>query len=96
MISIVKNHIDGVKVELIVDEEKSSNTVGGQPVLHITDKTQPYNRVCLVYDVDTLTVLKAVSTSNTLNEFKDKVKDTWTGKNLISELASAIKHKEIL
>lgn len=62
MMSMIKSTIEGIPVEMTV-EETIGSTMGGYPTLYIGLQS------IMVKEVDTLEVYKAVATSGTVEEF---------------------------
>lgn len=78
MISLVKNQIDGVTVELTVEETIGSQ-LGGYPTLLIGNVNI---ESLMVAEVDTLAVIKAIATSESVYDFEWKTKDCWNSKKM--------------
>ena len=74
MISLMKNEIEGITVELTVEE--SIKGLGGYPTLLIGEC--PIESV-MIHECDTLQVIKAIANSSTLEEFKEWIGDEKTG-----------------
>ena len=70
MMSMIKSTIEGIPVEMTV-EETIGSTMGGYPTLHIGLQD------VMVKEVDVLEVYKAVATSGTVEEFCERVTGTW-------------------
>ena len=75
---LVKDKIEGIVVAVEIDENCDHHTWAGCPVI----STDGYHR--MFEAVDVLTVVKAVKTSETVDEFISKIEDTW-GKETIAE-----------
>ena len=86
MISLAKNQIEGITVELTVEETVGSQ-LGGYPTLLIGDVNI---ESIMVQEVDTLAVIKAIVTSETAFEFESKIKGCWRAKKMATTLKSFI------
>ena len=75
---LVEDKIEGINVTVEIDETEDHHNWGGCPVLN----TENYTR--LFEAVDVLTVIKAVKTCKTVEEFISKVENTWS-KDKIAE-----------
>lgn len=76
MLCLISREIDGVKVELNVDETLSNKVMGGQPFLTV-------GRECsMVFAVDSLKVIKAIANAETLTELQKSIKDVWNEKSI--------------
>ena len=71
MLCLIKREIEGVKVELNVDETLPDKVMGGQPFLTVGRKTN------MVFAVDCLKVIKAIAVSESLTELADNIVDVW-------------------
>lgn len=79
MISLAKTIIEGTTVELTVEESIGSE-LGGYPILLIGNINIDS---VMVAEVDTLAVIKAVTTSTTVEEFSQKICDVWNYEKII-------------
>ena len=86
MISLIKSQIDNVTVELTVEETIGSQ-LGGYPTLLIGDVNI---ESCMVAEVDTLAVIKAIATSETVDEFQSKTEDCWNAKKFATILKAFV------
>ena len=86
MISLIKSQIDNVTVELTVEETIGSQ-LGGYPTLLIGDVNI---ESCMVAEVDTLAVIKAIATSETVEDFEWKTKDCWNAKKFATILKAFV------
>ena len=86
MISLIKSQIDGVTVELTVEETIGSK-LGGMPILLIGDVNI---ESVMVQEVDTLAVIKAIATSETVEDFEWKTKDCWNAKKFATILKAFV------
>ena len=77
MISLVKNEIQGVTTEVVIDET---------PIILIGDVNIESIRI---RDIDTVPLVKAVAESETVEEFCDKILETYIGNAV--EIVIAIK-----
>ena len=83
---MIKSEIDGVAVEMTVEETIGSE-LGGYPILWIGLKK------CMVAEPDTLEVYKAVATSGTVEEFCERVNGCWSGQKYSYTIkACALEH----
>ena len=69
---LVESKIEGIEVSVEVDERAEENTYSSVPTIN----TDCYVRS--IQEVDVLTIVKAVKTAETVEEFIDKVQNTWT------------------
>lgn len=84
MISLMKNEIDGVTVELTVEETIGSQ-LGGYPMIMFGDINI---QSTMVAEVDTLAVIKAIATSKTVGEFSRATEDCYNHNNMVIMLKS--------
>lgn len=82
MITLAKNQIENVTVELTVEETIGSK-LGGYPILKIGDVLIEST---MVQEVDTLAIIKAIVTSETVADFEEKVADTWNAYKMVTIL----------
>ena len=86
MISIIKSEIEGVTVEMTVEETIGSK-LGGYPTLLIGNINI---ESCMVAEVDTLAIIKAIATSETAFDFEWKTRDCWNGEKFAIILKSFV------
>jgi len=86
MISLVKSEIEGITVELTVEETIGSQ-LGGYPTLLIGNVNI---ETVMIAEVDTLAIIKAIAASETAFEFESKVKDCWNAEKISTILKSFI------
>ena len=84
MISIAKSQIENVTVELVV-EETIGDRLGGYPTLMFGDVLI---ESMMVESVDTLALIKAIVSSETVDEFEEKVQDCWRNEKMVWILKS--------
>lgn len=84
MISLAKNQINGVTVELTVEETIGSQ-LGGYPIIHFGDVMIDST---MVAEVDTLQVIKAIVTSETVEEFSKGIEDCHNSSKMVILLKS--------
>lgn len=75
-ITLIEKEIETVNFKLTVDPTQPDNTLAGSPTLYINN--EPH----VIYPVDTLTVIKTISTSNNLIWIKKGVENTWCEKQI--------------
>lgn len=80
---IIEKTIQDTKVTLEVDEKLPNNKLGGTPILHIGKE------LAVIYAVDTLTLIKGIHNSETLQELADYTKGTWA-ENQVTEIVGGI------
>ncbi len=86
MISLAKSEIEGVTVELTVEETIGSE-LGGFPNLLIGNVNI---ESVMVQEVDTLAVIKAILTSETASDFEHKIKGCWRSGKIATILKSFV------
>lgn len=79
MITLAKSKIENVTVEMTV-EEKIGSRMGGYPMIHFGDVQI---ESAMVQEVDTLTFIKSIITSETVDEFSDKISECWGADNIV-------------
>ena len=82
---LIEDKIENMKVTVEIDETKDHHNWAGCPTINCEGNT------CLFEAVDALTVIKAVATSETVEEFIEKVSgdNTWQKEKLAEPI---IKH----
>lgn len=86
---LFEDTIENIKVEIEIDETKDHHTWAGCPTLKTEYGT------ALFEAVDTLTVIKALKNSNTIEEFEEAVKDTWSKKKLAKPIRKQLNSQQI-
>lgn len=86
---LFKDTIENIKVEIEIDETKDHYTWAGCPTLKTETGT------ALFEAVDTLTVIKALKNSNTIEEFEEAVEDTWSKKKLAKPIRKQLNSQQI-
>ena len=88
---LVESKIENLTVTVEIDENEDHRKWSGCPTLNCEGNT------CLFESVDALTVIKAVATSETVEEFIEKVSgdNTWQKERLAEPIFKALNKKAI-
>ena len=71
MLCLIEKEIEGVQVELNVDETSPDNVLDGQPFITVGRKTN------MVFAVDCLTIIKAIAVSESLTDLADNITNVY-------------------
>ena len=86
---LVKSEIEKMTVTVEIDENGDHRKWSGSPELICN------GHICLFEAVDVLTVIKAVKTAETVEEFISKVEDTWKKAKLAEPIIEALNAKAV-
>lgn len=82
MMTLAKTKIENVTVELTVEETIGSG-FGGYPTIHFGSFLKTSN---MVQEVNTLAVIKAIATSETVEDFSKATQDCWNHEIMVKQL----------
>ncbi|WP_295591663.1 hypothetical protein [uncultured Methanobrevibacter sp.] len=86
---LIADKIEKIEVRIEIDENEDHHKWSGCPRL-ITSESE-----FLFEAVDVLTVIKAVKTSETVEEFVEKVENTWSKERLATPIIRALNNKAV-
>ena len=86
---LVESKIEKMSVTVEIDENGNHRKWSGCPTLNCEGNS------CLFESVDALTVIKAVETSETVEEFISKVEHTWQKERLAEPILEALNKKAV-
>ena len=86
---LVESKIEKMTVTVDIDENGDHRKWSGCPELICN------GHICLFEAVDTVTVVKAVKTAETIDEFISKVQDTWKKERLAEPITEALNCKAV-
>ena len=86
---LVKDKIEGIVVSIEIDENEDHHKWSGCPRLITCENDYLFEAV------DVLTVIKAVKTAETVEEFVEKVENTWSKERIATPIIRALNAKAV-
>lgn len=81
MITLIEKTIEKVHFKLEVDETQPDRSIAGSPILYIDGEAH------IIYAVDTLKVIKAISNSQNLIYVKKGIRGSWAEETVCETIA---------
>lgn len=87
---LIEDKIEKVQVTIEIDENADHHKWSGCPRLKTSEDSYLFEAV------DVLTVIKAVKTSETVEEFVGKVENTWSKERIANPIIQVLNHRTVL